>query len=148
MFDHYLASGNETWLDAATGAWEMLHGDFEHVDGTSSLTEGSPDTDPKTGQRRDWPAKSYRIRPGTGTGETCCSSFWIKLNQRFHLLTPTDERFAAEIETTIYNALLRQMAKRPKRRTKTNRYNRWQSKDKAENGEDAPSLPPGIYLSL
>jgi hypothetical protein len=140
QFDHYRASGNKTWLDAATGAWELLHGDFEHVDGTSSLTEGAPATDPVTGHATDWKAKSYRllllaaaahtrypihspastfvlshsfchirvvprrIFPGTNTGETCCSTFWVKLNQRFHLLHPSDERYSAEVRSccTVY----------------------------------------------
>ena len=31
MVDQYRAFGNETYLEAATGAWEMLHGSFEHV---------------------------------------------------------------------------------------------------------------------
>jgi hypothetical protein len=60
MFDHYRASGNKTWLDAATGAWELLHDDFEHADGTSSLTEGAPGTDPATGHKTDWKVRSIR----------------------------------------------------------------------------------------
>ena len=71
------------------------------------MTEGAPD------QGSDWPAKSYPIKPGTGTGETCCTTFWIKFNQRFQSLSPSNETYAANIETAIYNAMLRAMIARP-----------------------------------
>ncbi len=103
MFDNYRATHNTTWLSAAQGAWDIISENFLHIDGSSSLTEGTPDAG------SDWPAKSYRIKPGTGTGETCCTTFWIKLNQRFLLMNPLNESYAAAIETSLYNALLRQM---------------------------------------
>lgn len=31
MFDHYRATGNRTWLEAATGAWEIIVSDFRQV---------------------------------------------------------------------------------------------------------------------
>jgi len=110
MFDNYRATHNVTWLEAAQGGWDLIRRDFLHIDGSSSLTEGAPDIDPVTGVASDWKAKTYRISPGTGTGETCCTVFWIKLNQRFHLLSPDNEQYTAQIETAIFNALLRQMA--------------------------------------
>jgi hypothetical protein len=55
----------------------------------------------------------YRIAPGTGTGELCCTVFWIKFNQRFHLLYPDNETFVSNIETAAYNAALRNMVPRP-----------------------------------
>ena len=76
------------------------------VDGTSALREATA-VDPTTGTSNELRTKTYRLH--ASTGETCCSSFWVKLNQRMHLLHPEDERFSAEIEKTIYNALLRQM---------------------------------------
>ena len=131
MFDHYRATGNTSkytfnphhnlisrevsdlllviaaWLNAAEGAWDIITSDFLHIDGSSALTEGAPD------QGTDWKKKTYRIQPGTGTGETCCTTFWIKFNQRFSLLKPTEEKYAAEIETAVYNALLKNIVKRP-----------------------------------
>jgi DUF1680 family protein len=107
MFDHYRATGNSTWLHAAEGAWDIIHTNFLHIDGSSALTEGAPD------QGTDWKKKTYRIQPGTGTGETCCTTFWIKFNQRFSLLNPNEEKYAAEIETAVYNALLKNIVKRP-----------------------------------
>ena len=34
---------------------------------------------------------------------------WIKLCQRFQLMAPSEEQYAAEIEKTLYNAILRQL---------------------------------------
>ena len=79
------ATGNTTWLHAAEGAWELIANDFLHIDGTSSLTEGAPD------HGTDWKRKTYKINGG-GTGETCCTVFWIKFNQRFQLMNPTVEK--------------------------------------------------------
>jgi|EP01047_Picozoa_sp_COSAG01_P104135 hypothetical protein len=81
MFDHYRATGNRTWLEAATGAWEIIVSDFRQVDGTSALTEGAPD------HGTDWKKKTYRIAGG-GTGETCCTVFWIKCDAAVILMRP------------------------------------------------------------
>lgn len=43
---------------------------------------------------------------GHPTGEMCGSSFWIKLNQRFHRLFPDNETYVAEIERSIINVAL------------------------------------------
>ena len=48
------------------------------------------------------------FRPGQ-----CCTTFWIKFNQRFQLLHPDEEKYTAHIENAIYNALLRTMVPRP-----------------------------------
>ena len=77
----------------------MLVENFVHLDGTAALVEGS--------YREQNTAKAYRIAQGTGTGETCCTAFWIKFNQRFALLDPDEPRWAVAIENAIFNALLR-----------------------------------------
>ena len=94
MFDNYRATHNSTWLEAAKGAWDHLIENFVHIDGSSALKEGFP----------NHPAKSYHLSPSASTGETCCTSFWIKLNQRFQQLSPNEEKYTAQIETAIYNA--------------------------------------------
>jgi DUF1680 family protein len=43
-------------------------------------------------------------------GETCGSAFWILLNQRLQLLRPDEEKYAAEIERSIYNVVLANQA--------------------------------------
>ena len=85
MFDNYRATHNATWLDAATGAWEVLAENFLHVDGSSSLTEGRRYTNPDTGRKTDWPPKSYKLGAEAFTGETCCTGdikrriFWLEV---------------------------------------------------------------------
>jgi hypothetical protein len=84
-------------------------------------------------------AKTYRIAPGTGTGETCCTSFWIKFSQRFQLLNPGNETYTAAIETAIYNALLRQMVHRP---SSTNESSDGDSSSSSTSSAHAKSTPP------
>ncbi len=48
-----------------------------------------------------YPPKSYFLT--RHTGELCGSVFWIKLNQRFHLQNPEEEKYISEIEKCIYN---------------------------------------------
>jgi len=66
-----------------------------NVDGTNALREGRPDGG------TDWHPKSYPLRSGARTGETCCSIFWVKFCQRFQLMSPWEEGHSAEIEKTL-----------------------------------------------
>jgi uncharacterized protein len=80
FFDQYRSTGNGTYLEAARGAMAMLQENYVHIDGTSALVEGS--------FREQNTPRVYRILPFSHTGETCCTAFWIKFLQRFHLLEP------------------------------------------------------------
>jgi len=96
--DIYRATGDEKYLRAMEGAWELYHENWEHVGGSIAITE--------FGQ---FPPKSYRIDaqfPFCETGETCGTSFWVKFNQRFLAMHPEEEKYAAEIEKSIYNVAL------------------------------------------
>ena len=88
--DLYRATGDEKYLDAARGGWELFHDDWEHVGGSIAICEGG-----------SYPPKSYYLH--AETGENCCSVFWIRYNQRFHLLYPDEEKYVNEIEKSIYN---------------------------------------------
>lgn len=44
------------------------------------------------------------------TGEFCGAVFWLKLNQRLHLLDPDNETFVAEIEREVFNEGLAHIA--------------------------------------
>src|ERR1022692_3261443 len=90
--DHYIAKGDEKFLRAVLGGWELYHDNWEHIGGTMAICE----TDP-------YPPKSYRITPKGHTGETCGCVVWLKFNQRFHQLFPMQEKYMNEIEQTIYN---------------------------------------------
>lgn len=93
--DIYRATGDQRYLDAMNGAWDLYHDNWEHVGGSIAITEFG-----------EFPPKSYRLNaqiPFCETGETCGSVFWIRFNQRFHLMRPDEERYVNEIEKSIYN---------------------------------------------
>jgi hypothetical protein len=95
VLDHFLATGENRYLAAAEGAWELMRAHWLHEGGSIALCEG-----------QDYPPGSLFIDPAKHTGELCGSVFWIKFNQRFHRLRPDDERYVAEIERSIANVLL------------------------------------------
>lgn len=97
--DLYRATGEKRYLDAALGAWDLYHDNWEHVGGSIAICEGTD----------LYPPKSYYLH--RSTGELCGSVFWAFLNQRFHLLYPDEEKYAAEIEKSIYNNLIADQVK-------------------------------------
>ena len=92
--DLYCATGAKKYLDAALGGWDLYHNNWEHIGGSLAINEGTFLYEPK----------SYYLRHETG--ELCGNSFWIKLNQRFHLLYPEEEKYVNEIEKSIYNVAI------------------------------------------
>lgn len=112
--DHYLATGDRAFLDASLGAWELIHENWEHVGGsiaiceTQWVIEDGHRIQKNFDKSRDFshPPKSYYIGYKGHTGETCGNAFWIKFNQRLHRLFPDNEKYAGEIEKSIYNVLL------------------------------------------
>jgi uncharacterized protein len=92
--DLYRATGEKKYLDAASGAWDLYHENWEHVGGSIAICEGTD----------LYPPKSYFLH--RSTGELCGSVFWAFLNQRFHLLNPEEEKYVSEIEKSIYNNLI------------------------------------------
>jgi len=92
--DLYRATGSKKYLDAALGAWDLYHDNWEHIGGALAINEGTFLYEPK----------SYYLRHETG--ELCGNSFWMKLNQRFHLLYPEEEKYVSEIEKSIYNVAI------------------------------------------
>lgn len=88
--DQYRATGAKKYLDAAQGGWDLYHNDWEHIGGSMAICEGD-----------SYPPKSNFLH--RHTGELCGNVFWIRYNQRFHLLHPDQEKYVAEIEKSIYN---------------------------------------------
>jgi DUF1680 family protein len=95
--DLYRATGERRYLDAVAGGWDLYHEKWEHVGGTIAICEESA-----------YPPSSYRLH--AKTGELCGSSFWSFLNQRFHMFHPEQEKYANEIEKSIYNVALANQA--------------------------------------
>jgi len=92
--DLYRATGAQKYLDAVLGAWDLYHDNWEHIGGSLAINEGTFLYEPKSNYLRK------------ETGELCGNAFWIKLNQRFHLLYPEEEKYVAEIEKSLYNVVI------------------------------------------
>jgi DUF1680 family protein len=88
--DMYLITGNPLYYHAVLGAWELYRAHWQQAGGSISIIEFEND-----------PPDSNYLRQKLG--ELCGNSFWVFLSQRFQLLHPTDERYATEIEKSIYN---------------------------------------------
>jgi len=91
--DLYRATGDQQLYDGVKAAWEMYHAHWEQPGGSISIIEYSYD-----------PPNSNSLTQKLG--ELCGSSFWSFLSQRFQLMNPTEERYAAEIEKSIYNVAM------------------------------------------
>ena len=88
--DMYLATGDVRYRDGVLGAWELYRAHWQQAGGSISIIEFE----------KDPPNSNYLHQK---LGELCGSSFWVFLSQRFQLLNPDEERYAAEIEKSIYN---------------------------------------------
>eukprot|EP00035_Acanthoeca_spectabilis_P012295 m.219527 g.219527 ORF g.219527 m.219527 type:complete len:991 (+) comp15583_c0_seq1:238-3210(+) len=97
-FDMYVLTGEPRYLAAVEGAWDMMRGYWIHVGGSIAINEGGT-----------YPPGSYYLNTKP-TGELCGSSFWIRLNQRFHRLRPSQEVYTTEIERSLLNVILANQA--------------------------------------
>lgn len=88
--DMYLVTGNQVYYDAVQGAWELYRAHWQQAGGSISIIEFEEDPPDRNSLKQL-------------LGELCGSSFWIFLSQRFQQLHPDDERYATEIEKSIYN---------------------------------------------
>jgi DUF1680 family protein len=95
--DLYKATGEQRYLDAVFGGWDLYREYYQHIGGSISVCEGPP-----------FPPKSNMLNGLTG--ELCGNVFWVFLNQRLHLLYPEEEKFVNEIEKSIYNTALANQA--------------------------------------
>jgi hypothetical protein len=88
--DMYLITGQPIYFEAVLGAWELYRAHWQQAGGSISIIEFEIDP----------PDSNYLSQK---LGELCGNSFWVFLSQRFQQLNPEDERFATEIEKSIYN---------------------------------------------
>jgi len=96
FLDEFLATGIQKYIDAVKGGWEIYHKNFENTGGSTAIGEGDY-----------YPPKSYYLYPSrTGEGETCGSVFWTNINIKLLHLFPAEEKYASEIEKSIYNVLM------------------------------------------
>jgi DUF1680 family protein len=95
--DLYRATGDPRYREAVLGAWDLYRDNWENTGGSFSIIEFE----------KNPPKSHYLYRK---LGENCGSAFWALINQRLHILHPDDERYAAEIEKSIYNVLIANLA--------------------------------------
>lgn len=91
--DVYRATGDERVRDGVMAAWEMYRDHWVQPGGSIAIIEWNycpPD------------ALSLTQK----LGELCGNSFWTFLSQRFQLINPEEERYASEIERSIYNVAI------------------------------------------
>lgn len=91
--DVYRATGEERWHKGVKAAWEMYKAHWQQAGGSISIIEFNYD-----------PPNSNSLTQRLG--ELCGSSFWTFLTQRFQMMSPEEEQYAAEIEKSIYNVAL------------------------------------------
>lgn len=93
--DTYRATGDPKCIEAMLGAWQAYRDNFVHVGGSAGICEDCDNA---------YPAKSYYLNKHTG--ENCGGALWIEFNHRLSQLYPDEEKFASEIEQTLYNVTL------------------------------------------
>jgi uncharacterized protein len=93
--DAYRATGDSQCIDAMLAAWQTYRDNFVHLGGSAAICEDCDNA---------YPAKSYYLHKHTG--ENCGGALWIDFNHRLLQLYPDQEKFAAEIERTLYNVTL------------------------------------------
>ena len=95
--DLYLATGDQRYLRAVEGGWDLYHDKWENPGGSISIIEFVT-----------CPPKSYMLN--ADLEELCGNSFWAFLSQRLQRLDPETEKYATEIEKSIYNVALANQA--------------------------------------
>jgi len=91
--DMYLITGDKRYYDAVLGGWELYRAHWQQAGGSISIIE----------MMQAPPDSNYLHKE---LGELCGNSFWTFLSQRFHQLHPDEERYATEIEKSIYNVAM------------------------------------------
>ncbi|MBS6474881.1 MAG: glycoside hydrolase family 127 protein [Clostridiales bacterium] len=91
----YIATGQEKYLNAVLGAWDIFHDYYVTTGGGICICEGPT-----------YLPANYTLNTKHGVYENCNNVFWVELNSRLLELFPTEEKYAAQIEQCLYNMLL------------------------------------------
>ena len=86
--DLYIATGKPLYLNATNAAYRMFRDRWQHVGGGIVAIEHTD------------------MAPDHKYNELCPTAHWIYVNQRYHRLFPDEERYAAEIEKSLYNVVI------------------------------------------
>ncbi|MCQ2142717.1 MAG: glycoside hydrolase family 127 protein [Bacteroidales bacterium] len=96
LVDIYRATGEEKYLSAALGGWDIYHNYYQLPGGAITICEHF-ECRPWTHTLKNLPNNIY---------ETCAGVFWIDLNHRFLQLWPENELYASHIEQELYNIVI------------------------------------------
>ena len=91
----YIATGQQKYLDAVLGAWNIFYNYYVTTGGGICICEGPT-----------YLPANYTLNTKHGVYENCNNVFWVELNSRLLELYPTEEKYAAQIEQCLYNMLL------------------------------------------
>lgn len=95
----YQLSGKEEYLQAVLSAWDMFKKYWIHIGGNVAICEEHDSV-------FNYLPGSRHISPDKHTGETCNNFWWLLLNHRLLQLFPNEEKYACEVEQSLYNVLL------------------------------------------
>ncbi len=93
--DVYRSTGEEYLLECVKTALEMYEDKWQHVGGGIVMCEDNKFMAPG----------AYMINRTHKYNELCCTTFWVLLNQRMHLLEPDNAHYTDQIEQSVYNML-------------------------------------------
>jgi hypothetical protein len=95
LIEEYMATGEEQYKNAFKGAWDVYERWYKHTGGfTAICEEGGP-----------YPPGSFYINNGH-TGEVCGQVFWLWINELLCQLYPEEEKYHAQVEEILFNAIL------------------------------------------
>ena len=95
----YQLSGEEQYLQAVLSAWQMFKDYWIHIGGNVAICEEHDAV-------FNYLPGSRHISADKHTGETCNNVWWALLNHRLLQLFPNEEKYAREIEESLYNVIL------------------------------------------
>ena len=95
----YLLTGELKYYQAVLAVWDMIRKYWIHEGGTIALCE-------EHNNIHSYHPNSRPVTMDRHTGEVCASVMWIMLNDILLQLDPENEAYAAEIEHSVYNAML------------------------------------------
>lgn len=95
----YQLSGKEEYLQAVLSAWDMFKKYWIHIGGNVAICEEHDAV-------FNYLPGSRHISADKHTGETCNNVWWILLNHRLLQLFPNEEKYAREVEESLYNVVI------------------------------------------
>lgn len=95
----YQLSGKEQYLQAVLSAWDMFKKYWIHIGGNVAICEEHDAV-------FNYLPGSRHISADKHTGETCNNVWWMLLNHRLLQLFPNEEKYAREVEESLYNVLI------------------------------------------